>query len=47
VSYTQNFTGDLNPAFRVEYYINRKNEILAEGATSGRYSLRYQFKLRY
>jgi len=47
VSYTQNFTGDLNPAFRVEYYINRKNEILAEGSTSGRYSLRYQFKLRY
>jgi len=47
VSYTQNFTGDLNPAFRVEYYVDRKNEILAERATTGRYSLRYQFKLRY
>lgn len=47
VTYTQNFTGDLNPAFRVEYYINRKNEILAEGSASGPFSLRYQFKLRY
>jgi autotransporter translocation and assembly factor TamB len=47
VSYTQNFTGDLTPAFRVEYYVNRKNEVLAERSTDGRYSLRYQFKLRY
>ena len=47
VTYTQNFTGDLNPAFRVEYYVNRRNEILGEGSTVGRYSLRYQFKLRY
>jgi autotransporter translocation and assembly factor TamB len=47
VSYTQNFTGDMSPAFRVEYYVNRKNEVLAERSTSGRYSLRYQFKLRY
>jgi autotransporter translocation and assembly factor TamB len=47
VSYTQNFAPDLNPAFRVEYYINRKNEILAEGSAGNRYSLRYQFKLRY
>ncbi|MCX6842284.1 MAG: translocation/assembly module TamB domain-containing protein [candidate division WOR-3 bacterium] len=47
VTYTQNFTGDLNPAFRVEYYVNRKNEILAEGSASGPFSLRYQFKLRY
>jgi autotransporter translocation and assembly factor TamB len=49
VSYTQNFTPDLNPSFRVEYYINRKNEILAEGTAGVPYrsSLRYQFKLRY
>ena len=47
VSYTQSFTGDFSPAFRVEYYVNRKNEVLAERATDGRYSLRYQFKLRY
>ena len=47
VTYTQNFTGDLQPVFRVEYYLNRKNEVLAERSEEGRYSLRYQFKLRY
>jgi autotransporter translocation and assembly factor TamB len=49
VSYTQNLLGEMTPAFRVEYYINRKNEILAEGAPDDqyRYSLRYQFRLRY
>jgi len=49
VSYTQNFTGDLNPSFRVEYYINRRNQILAEGTAGDQYrtSLRYQLKLRY
>jgi autotransporter translocation and assembly factor TamB len=49
VSYTQNFTGDLNPSFRVEYYINRKNQIVAEGTASDQYrtSVRYQLKLRY
>jgi autotransporter translocation and assembly factor TamB len=53
VSYTQSLTGQMIPSFRVEYYINRKNEILAEGGMQGaaddvfRTSLRYQFKLRY
>ncbi|MBM3314101.1 hypothetical protein FJY70_05875 [candidate division WOR-3 bacterium] len=47
VSYTQNFTGDMSPLFRVEYYLNRKNEILAEGSTGNRYSLRYQLRFRY
>ena len=53
VSYTQNFSGTLTPSFRVEYYINRKSEILAEGGTQDaadeqyRTSLRYQFQLRY
>lgn len=47
VTYTQNFTGDMQPVFRVEYYLNRKNEVLAERSEEGRYSLRYQFKLRY
>jgi autotransporter translocation and assembly factor TamB len=53
VSYTQSFNGQMIPSFRVEYYINRKNEILAEGTAQGtpddryRTSLRYQFKLRY
>ena len=49
VSYTQSFTGDLSPSFRVEYYINRKNQILAEGTSGDQYrtSLRYQLKLRY
>jgi len=39
----------MTPSFRVEYYINRKNEILAEGTAGDpyRYSLRYQLKLRY
>jgi hypothetical protein len=50
VSYTQSF-GQLAPSFRVEYDINRKNEILAEGAFDDqnqyRTSLRYQFRLRY
>ncbi|HTW90729.1 MAG TPA: translocation/assembly module TamB domain-containing protein [bacterium] len=49
VSYTQNFEGNLAPSFRVEYYINRKNELVAEGTADSRYrnSLRYQLKLRY
>jgi len=47
VSYSQNFTGELQPAFRVEYYLNRRNELLAERSTDGRYSLRFRFKLRY
>ncbi|MEO0079406.1 MAG: translocation/assembly module TamB domain-containing protein [candidate division WOR-3 bacterium] len=47
VSYTQNFTGELQPAFRVEYYLNRRNELLAERSSDGRYSFRYRFKLRY
>jgi autotransporter translocation and assembly factor TamB len=53
VSYTQNVGGVMIPSFRVEYYINRKNEILAEGSAQGaagaqyRTSLRYRFRLRY
>lgn len=47
VSYTQNFTGELNPAFLIEYYLNRRNELIAERSSDGRYSLRYRFKLRY
>lgn len=47
VTYTQNFTGNMEPVFRVEYYLNRKNEVLAERSEEGRYSLRYRFKLRY
>ncbi|MBN2465451.1 translocation/assembly module TamB domain-containing protein [candidate division WOR-3 bacterium] len=53
VSYTQNFIGEMIPSFRVEYYINRSNEVIAEGTATGtpsdryRTSLRYQFRLRY
>lgn len=49
VSYTQNLIGEMTPSFRVEYYINRKNEILAEGTPDDQYrtSLRYRFRLRY
>jgi hypothetical protein len=43
----------MTPSFRVEYYINRKNEIIAEGTAADvpgeeyRYGVRYQFRLRY
>jgi autotransporter translocation and assembly factor TamB len=47
IAYTQNFSGDFQPAFRVEYYLDRRNELLAERTEAGRYSLRYRFKLRY
>jgi autotransporter translocation and assembly factor TamB len=49
VSYTQSFTGGFSPSFRVEYYIDRKNQILAEGTAGDQYrtALRYQLKLRY
>lgn len=47
VSYAQSFTGDLQPVFRVEYYLNRRNELVAGRSEDGRYSLRYRFKLRY
>ncbi len=47
VSYTQSFAGQLEPSFRVEYYLNRRNELLAERSADGRYSFRYLFKIRY
>jgi autotransporter translocation and assembly factor TamB len=47
VSYTQNFAGNFFPVFKVEYYVNRKNEIVAEGSVGDRYSLRYQLRFRY
>lgn len=47
VSYTQNFTGELQPGFLVEYYLNRRNELLAERSPDGRYGIRYRFKIRY
>jgi len=47
VSYTQNFSSELSPAFLIEYYLNRRNELIAERSSDGRYSLRYRFKLRY
>jgi autotransporter translocation and assembly factor TamB len=47
VSYTQGFTSDVQTQFRVEYYINRRNELVAERNDQGRYALRYRFKLRY
>jgi autotransporter translocation and assembly factor TamB len=47
VSYTQSFTGDLQPVFRVEYFLNRKNELVGERTDDGRYALRYRFRLRY
>jgi len=47
VSYTQNFMEQFQPAFRIEYYLNRRNELLAERTTDGRYSFRYRFKFRF
>ncbi|MGQ9707669.1 MAG: translocation/assembly module TamB domain-containing protein [bacterium] len=47
LSYTQNFTEELQPAFRMEYYLNRRNELIAERSAQGRYSFRYRFKLRF
>lgn len=47
VSYTQNFTGELAPVFLIEYYLSRRNELIAERSSDGRYSIRYRFKLRY
>jgi autotransporter translocation and assembly factor TamB len=47
VSYTQNFTGDIQPVFRIEYYLNRRNELVAERNDLGRVSVRYRLKFRY
>jgi len=47
ISYTQSFAGHLEPAFQVEYYLNRRNELLAQRSPDGRYSFRYRFKIRY
>ncbi|MEO0086432.1 MAG: translocation/assembly module TamB domain-containing protein, partial [candidate division WOR-3 bacterium] len=47
VSYSQNFSSQLQPAFTVQYYLDRRSEVLAERSVDGRYSLRYQFRLRY
>ncbi len=47
VTYTQNFTGELQPEFTVEYYLNRRNEIVGGRSADGRYSVRYRYKLRY
>ncbi len=47
VTYTQYFDEQFEPAFRVEYYIDRRNEVVAARDDAGRLSLRYRFKLRY
>lgn len=47
VTYTQSLAGDLTPAFSVEYYLNRRNEIVGERSEDGRFSVRYQLRLRY
>ncbi|MGB9741623.1 MAG: translocation/assembly module TamB domain-containing protein [candidate division WOR-3 bacterium] len=47
VSYTQSLAEEFQPAFRIEYYLNRRNELVAERAADGRYSLRYRLKLRF
>lgn len=47
VSYTQYFDEGFEPAFRIEYYVDRRNEVVAARDDEGRFSLRYRFKLRY
>lgn len=47
VTYTQNFTGVMQPAFSVEYYLNNRNELVGKKSENGRYSVRYRYKLRY
>jgi autotransporter translocation and assembly factor TamB len=47
VSYTQYFDEQFAPAFRIEYYVDRRNEVVAARDDDGRFSLRYRFKLRY
>jgi len=47
VSYSQNFSSQLQPAFTAQYFFDRRNEVLAQRSADGRYSLRYQFRLRY
>ena len=47
VTYTQNFTGEMEPEFRIEYYLDRRNEIVGERSEDGRYSVRYRYRLRY
>lgn len=47
ITYSQSFTGELTPEFRVEYYLNRRNEIVGERSEGGRFSVRYRHRLRY
>ncbi len=47
ISYTQFFDEGFDPAFRVEYYLDRRNELVAARDENGRLSLRYRFRLRY
>ncbi|HDQ99415.1 MAG TPA: hypothetical protein ENN51_03920 [candidate division WOR-3 bacterium] len=47
ITYTQNFTGEMLPEFRVEYYIDRRNEVIGERNDQGRFSVRYRHRLRY
>ncbi len=47
VTYTQNLAGVMQPAFSIEYYLDRRNEIVGEKSPAGRYSIRYRYKLRY
>ncbi|MFO7675433.1 MAG: translocation/assembly module TamB domain-containing protein [bacterium] len=47
VTYTQNFVGEMVPEFRVEYYLDRRNEVVGERNEDGRFSVRYRHRLRY
>jgi len=46
VSYTQNLAS-IYPAARIEYYLDKRNEIVAAREEQGSVSLRYRLKLRY
>jgi len=47
VTYSQGFSGTLQPAFTVEYFLSPRSGIVGAKSEEGRYSVRYRFRLKY
>lgn len=47
LSYTQSIASEMQPAFSLEYYLNQRNELLAERSADGSYSVLWRLKLKY
>ncbi|MEO0073235.1 MAG: translocation/assembly module TamB domain-containing protein [candidate division WOR-3 bacterium] len=47
LSYTQSIASEMQPAFSLEYYIDQRNELLAERSADGSYSVLWRLKLKY